>query len=71
LAVRDQKACGSCYTTSFVQVIESRLMLRYGSKIPQVSMQFLLSCNYMNEGCEGGWPLFNGYLAENGYLVSE
>ena len=25
----------------------------------------------MNEGCEGGWPLFNGYLAENGHLVSE
>lgn len=70
-AVRDQKSCGSCYTTSFVQVVESRLMLRYGYKIPQISMQFLLSCNYMNEGCEGGWPLFNGYLAENGYLVSE
>ena len=46
-------------------------MLRYGKKIPQVSMQFLLQCNYMNEGCEGGWPLFNGYLAENGYLVAE
>jgi len=25
----------------------------------------------MNEGCEGGWSLFNGYLAENGHLVSE
>ena len=46
-------------------------MLRYGKKIPQVSMQFLLQCNYMNEGCEGGWPLFNGYLAENGYMVDE
>ena len=34
-------------------------------------MQFLLSCNYLNEGCEGGWPILNGYLAENGYLVSE
>ena len=34
-------------------------------------MQFLLQCNYMNEGCDGGWPLFNGYLAENGYLVTE
>ena len=30
-----------------------------------------MSCNYLNEGCEGGWPIFNGYLAENGYLVSE
>ena len=25
----------------------------------------------MNEGCEGGWSVFNGYLAENGHLVSE
>ena len=25
----------------------------------------------MNEGCDGGWSFFHGYLAENGYLVSE
>ena len=25
----------------------------------------------MTEGCDGGWPLFHGYLAENSYLVSE
>jgi len=25
----------------------------------------------MNEGCEGGWPHFNVFLAENGSLVSE
>ena len=34
-------------------------------------MQQVLSCNYLNEGCNGGWSMFNGYLAENGYLVSE
>lgn len=28
--LRDQGACGSCYTVSFTQVIESRLKLRYG-----------------------------------------
>ena len=31
----------------------------------------LLDCNYMTEGCDGGWPFFHGYLAENGYLVTE
>lgn len=31
----------------------------------------LLDCNYMNEGCEGGWPHFHAYFAENGHLVSE
>lgn len=25
----------------------------------------------MNEGCDGGWSFFHGFLAENGYLVSE
>lgn len=31
----------------------------------------MLTCNYLNEGCEGGWAMFNGYLTENGHLVSE
>lgn len=30
-----------------------------------------MQCNYMNEGCDGGWSFFHGYLAENGYMVSE
>lgn len=25
----------------------------------------------MTEGCEGGWPHFHAYFAENGHLVSE
>lgn len=54
-----------------MQAIESRLKLMYGTNTPEISMQFLLNCNYLNEGCEGGWPILNGYLAENGYLVSE
>lgn len=69
--VRDQGPCGSCYTVSFTQVIESRLKLKYGKEIPQMSSQYLMQCNYMNEGCDGGWSFFNGYLAENGHLVSE
>jgi len=28
--VRNQGPCGSCYTVSFVQVIEARLNLKYG-----------------------------------------
>ena len=30
-----------------------------------------MTCNYLNEGCDGGWSFFHGYLAENGHLVSE
>jgi len=36
-----------------------------------LSPQQLLTCNYMNEGCDGGWPHFNIILAENANLVSE
>jgi len=31
----------------------------------------VLDCNYMNEGCAGGWGIFNGFFAETGGLVSE
>lgn len=71
--LRDQAECGSCYTIGFIQTIEARLKLKYAHKsdIPQLSPQFLLMCNYLNEGCAGGWAIFHGFLAENGHLVKE
>jgi hypothetical protein len=52
-------------------VVESRLKIKYGKKVPTLSPQQLMTCNYMNEGCDGGWTLFHGFLSEIGYLVSE
>lgn len=72
--VRDQLECGSCYTLGFIQAIEARLKLKYahkGQSIPTLSTQFLLTCNWMTEGCDGGWGVFHGYFAEQGHLVSE
>lgn len=31
--IRDQGACGSCYTVSFTQLIESRLKMKYGKEV--------------------------------------
>jgi cathepsin C len=45
--------------------------LKYGVDIPTLSAQYLMQCNYMNEGCDGGWSFFHGFLGENGYLVDE
>ena len=45
--------------------------MKYGQEVPQHSPQQLMQCNYMNEGCDGGWSFFHGYLAENGYMTSE
>lgn len=33
-AVRDQEGCGSCHIHSFVEVVESRLQLKYGKPMP-------------------------------------
>lgn len=35
--VRNQAACGSCYTLAFVQALESRLKIKYGQSIPELS----------------------------------
>lgn len=31
----------------------------------------MMECNYMNEGCDGGWAIFNGFFAERANLVTE
>ena len=38
---------------------------------PDLSVQHLMSCNYLNEGCRGGWSILHGFFAENGGLVEE
>lgn len=69
--VRDQGACGSCYTVAFVTLIEGRLRYQGGTSPTDLSVQHLLSCNYLTEACSGGWAINHGYLLENGGLVSE
>ena len=51
---RDQGACGSCYTMGFVQAVNARLRLKYGKIVQNLSPQQVLSCNFLNEGCNGG-----------------
>lgn len=46
-------------------------MVKSGKPVEKLSSQQVMTCNYMNEGCDGGWPLQNGFLMENGYLVTE
>ena len=30
-----------------------------------------MQCNYLNEGCEGGWAAFHGMFMQNGHIVTE
>lgn len=35
--IRNQGPCGSCYTVSFTQAMESRLKVKYGKEVPELS----------------------------------
>lgn len=73
--LRDQGWCGSCYTMAFVQVMESRLKLKYANKMKEdlksLSPQHLLVCNYLTDGCQGGWTSYHGFFTENAHLTTE
>lgn len=30
-----------------------------------------MSCNFLNEGCSGGWPHTHGYFFEHAHMVQE
>lgn len=68
---RDQGSCGSCYTIGFAQAVNARLNLKYGVKSQNVSPQQAMNCNFLVEGCEGGWPHFDAYFYEHAHLIAE
>ena len=54
-----QGECGSCYTFSTIQSLESRLRIKTNNKDQtKFSVQFPISCNFYSEGCGGGYPIF-------------
>lgn len=46
-------------------------MYKYGKAVPELSAQQVLDCNFLNEGCNGGWPELIGFFYESGHLVDE
>lgn len=66
----DQGHCGSCYLLATNQMLESRIKIWYGQDI-RLSSQQRLDCNYMNEGCHGGWGHFDGLFLEQYGAVAE
>lgn len=53
--VRDQGSCGSCWAFGTVGAMESAMMVQGGLSAPDLSEQFLVSCNQEGYGCGGGW----------------
>jgi C1A family cysteine protease len=52
--IRDQKTCGSCWAFGTVGAFESALLIK-GGVLPNLSEQYLVSCNTDGWGCNGGW----------------
>lgn len=69
--IRSQGSCGSCHAMGFIQQVESRLKVKYGVDPGALSVQQTIKCNYLTEGCKGGWSILHGYFFENGAMVSE
>lgn len=61
--VRDQRGCGSCYTISILGCLEAKVLIQH-AVARVLSPQFLLDCNFYVEGCDGGWPILNGFFLE-------
>jgi cathepsin F/cysteine peptidase B len=57
-AVNDQGQCGSCWSFSASQTIESARAIRAKQPVVALSAQQGVDCAPQGFGCEGGWPRF-------------
>lgn len=55
--VKNQGSCGSCYTITSIDIINSRLKIKSENKDQtEFNASFPISCNFFSEGCNGGYP---------------
>ena len=66
----DQGKCGSCFLLANNGMLESRIKIWEGIE-KHLSIQHRLDCNFINEGCHGGWGYFDGLFLENFGAVEE
>jgi cathepsin F len=53
--VYNQEQCGSCWSFSATEVIESKWAIS-GKQLVSLSMQQMIDCDTFDGGCSGGWP---------------
>lgn len=72
--VKDQAACGSCWSFGVTGTIEGALFLQNGGKLIRLSEQALIDCSwgYGNDGCNGGQE-FRAYewIQSNGGIPTD
>jgi cathepsin C len=53
----NQADCGSCFAIASMEMLEARLALQSSLyENVRLSVQYLISCNFYTEGCDGGFP---------------
>ena len=70
-AVKNQGACGSCWSFSTTGAMEGAYFIKYG-KLVSFSEQELVSCDHVDQGCNGGiMDSAYKWIEENGGICSE
>uniref|UniRef100_S4RP41 Dipeptidyl peptidase 1 n=1 Tax=Petromyzon marinus TaxID=7757 RepID=S4RP41_PETMA len=71
--VRDQGACGSCYSFASMAMLEARVrILSNNTQQPVFSPQHIVSCSPYSQGCDGGFPyLIAGKFAQDFGVIEE
>lgn len=71
-AIRNQGKCGSCWAFAASEVLSDRFCIASGEKINTVlSPQDLVSCDYLDMGCNGGNPVFSWVYLRTFGIVSD
>ena len=65
---KDQGQCGSCWSFAAVTTIEGQYNYKFG-KLYDFSEQYLVDCDNLDNGCNGGWPSNTfKWLSKNGVV---
>jgi cathepsin C len=71
-APREQGDCGSCYALATIEMMEARLRILTNKAFDSLlSPQYILSCSFYTEGCDGGYPVLVMKFIEEFGLVPE
>merc|ERR1712151_1410424 len=68
--IRNQGRCGSCWAFSAVEVLSDRFAIAKNAPGPELSTQDMVSCDLVDNGCDGGRiPFAWDYLVNTGVVT--
>ena len=68
---QDQGRCGSCWAFTTAATMEGAYAIRHNTQPERLSVQYLIDCDNVNQGCSGGWMLDAYNFTANRGLVKE